>query len=125
MTVTVRGIDFQENDNNDMGIDSHASFAEIAGNIALGNGTAAKFPEPANNVWIHHNVFSDSFREGIKVALQKRIGDSSLIPFNQVIYRNIFRNNRAFGIWIYDRAKDIFLIENVYENTINESPIDR
>ena len=102
--------------NRGLGIDSHASYIEIAGNRSFDNGSASKLPEPANNVWVHHNEFSRSSREGMKIALQKRIGDDSLVPFNQVIYQNIFRDNRGYGIRIHERANNIYLIDNQFEN---------
>ena len=100
--------------NRGLGINSHASFAEIAGNRSFDNGSATKLTEPANNIWVHHNEYSNSSREGMKIALQKRLGDESLVPFNQVIYKNLFRRNRGYGIRIHDRAYNIYLIANQY-----------
>ncbi len=102
--------------NRGLGIDSHASFAEIAGNRSYNNGSASKLPEPANNLWVHHNEFSDSSREGMKIALQMRLGDETLVPFNQVIYKNLFRRNRGYGIRIHDRAHNIYLVDNQFKD---------
>ena len=102
--------------NSGLGIDSHASYAEIAGNDMNHNGAASKFPEPAQNIWVHHNQFSNSRREGTKVAIQQQYGDEDLVPYNQVYYSNSFINNADYGIRIHERARDIVLINNHYRN---------
>ena len=102
--------------NRQYGIDSHASYSEVAGNRSFHNGYGAKFPEPANNVWIHDNEFAMSLHSGIKIALQKKLGDNTLAPHNHAIYRNLFVGNGGYGIRIHDRAYDIFLNHNEYRN---------
>jgi len=102
--------------NNGLGIDSHASYAEVAGNDMNENGAASKFPEPAHHVWIHHNNFTDSTREGTKIANQVDLADDTLTPYKQVLYKNRFLNSGSYGIRIHDRAWDIVLIDNRYRN---------
>jgi len=102
--------------NGDYGIDSHASYAEFAGNSLNDNSGASKFPEPANNVWIHGNVFSRSIRDGMKISLQLKMGGDSLVPHRHAIYKNYFLKNRMYGIRIFDRAREIVLNDNIFEN---------
>ncbi len=102
--------------NGGLGIDSHASYGEIAGNIMDRNGAASKFPEPAHHVWIHHNDFTNSVREGTKIANQLSLADDTMTPHKQVLYQNRFANNASYGIRIHDRAWDVVLIGNRYSN---------
>lgn len=100
--------------NGDFGIDSHASYAEIAGNIMDNNGAASKFPEPAHDVWIHHNDFTNSQRHGTKIANQLSLADDTMTPYRQVLYNNRFANNGSYGIRVHDRAWDVVLLGNSY-----------
>lgn len=107
-------------DNAGMGIDSHASYAEVAGNIMQNNDAASKFPEPAHDIWVHDNVLTGSDRHGTKVANQYTIADESLTPYNQVFYRNQFNDNghagdEYYGMRIHRRAHNIVLIDNDYQ----------
>jgi len=99
--------------NRGLGINSHASNVEIAGNLMDYNGSAAKFTEPASNLWIHHNQFSNSDREGMKIA-NARLADSTLITNSHFYFNNVFKNNTDYGVRIHERAWNLLFSGNQY-----------
>ena len=99
--------------NKGLGINSHASLVEIAGNLMDSNGSAAKFTEPASNIFVHHNQFSNSSREGLKIASHK-LADDTLTPNSHLYLRNQFINNGSYGVRIHERARNVLFKDNVY-----------
>ena len=99
--------------NRGLGINSHASSIEIAGNLMNSNGSAAKFTEPASNLLVHHNQFSNSLREGLKIASHK-MTDNTLTPNNHLYYRNRFVDNTDYGVRIHEQAWGLTFKDNAY-----------
>lgn len=108
-------------ENKGMGIDSHASNAEVAGNELINNYYGSKFPEPATGLWIHHNVFSGNTRHGSSSKTQYcGTVDTSMLSSDHVYYHNRYNDNSStindFAFRV-DNVENVILLENEqYEN---------
>ncbi len=73
---------------NEHGIDSHASYGEVAGNYIHDTGKGAKLPE-TQCVWFHHNKIVNANDYGLKIypITENR---SDMVPKNIAIYDNVF-----------------------------------
>jgi hypothetical protein len=101
--------------NGAMGLDSHASNGEVAGNLLTNNVWSSKFPEPAHDIWVHDNLFDGGTYWGTKIGNQYAILDETMDPVRQVYYRNQFSNNGTYGVRLLP-ASEIYFIENVYRS---------
>ncbi|MEM1269125.1 MAG: T9SS type A sorting domain-containing protein [Bacteroidota bacterium] len=105
------------------GIDSHASYAEIAGNVVQNNIGSFKIAEIAHHVWAHDNLIKGNewASRAVKIATQFNgffdvpAMDSTLASYNVAFYKNEVADNAGFAYRV-ERVRNLYLIENTYSN---------
>lgn len=102
--------------NGDYGINTHASWGEIAGNVSEKNRHGSKFPD-TTQLWIHHNRFSDNANWGSRVY--NTLDRSARTASNLVFYENYFSNNGDYPVRIREPAQNVYLFNNMYEGNIH------
>ncbi|MFN8444480.1 MAG: hypothetical protein U0175_27090 [Caldilineaceae bacterium] len=95
------------------GIDSHASRAEIAGNIIEKNESGMKLPD-AHDVLVHHNYIEGGSKfPGIRSYEDQESG-SGQAPYRQIYYDNYIDASGGYSFRFANKAYDIFLAGNLY-----------
>ena len=97
--------------NADYGLDSHASYGEIAGNVIIGNERGTKFPD-ASQLWIHHNLIADNNDWGTRVYSTLKIPEKR--PRQIVYFENLFQANRGYPVNLSNPTSNLYLIANRY-----------
>lgn len=99
--------------NGKYGLDSHADYGEIAGNLLENNGYGSKFPD-ASYVWIHRNRFNNNGDWGTHIYTTLKIPEQD--PQNIVFYENEFAGNGDYPIIAASPSKNIYMMANRYQN---------
>ncbi|MEM7133283.1 MAG: right-handed parallel beta-helix repeat-containing protein [Chloroflexota bacterium] len=99
--------------NGEYGINAHASFGEIAGNLVENNLYGSKFPD-ASFLWIHQNRFAQNHLWGTRSY--NTLDRSARLAKDVVFYQNQFEENGDYPIRVTNPAQSIFIIDNQYQN---------
>ena len=124
-----------------MGLDTHGSRGEIAGNLLTNNAWASKFVEPARDLFVHDNLFHGSSGRlnddgtrtvswGAKITNQGFAPDddprtdATLHVMRHAYYRNTFSSNgnndpEGYGVRVDHGTADIFFLKNQYRGNGN------
>jgi len=97
------------------GLDSHASFGEVAGNLITSNVHSSKFVEPAHDLWVHDTLFDGGEWWGTKISNQYiDETDETMNLSRHVYYRNQFSSNGTYGVRVGEGVSEIYFIQNSY-----------
>lgn len=108
--------------NGTYGLDSHASYGEVAGNLIYDNEYGTKFPD-TSHVWIHRNRIEDNEKWGTYVYPTMKIEER--YPHNVVFYENEFLGNGEYPLMVRAPVKNLYLLMNQYDgNDPNALRID-
>lgn len=103
--------------NGKYGLDSHASYGEVAGNLMLNNGYGSKFPN-ASYLWIHHNRIANNDSWGTHLYSTLQIPER--YPKNIVFYQNEFVGNGEHPLIASAPVTDVYLIRNTFRDNASE-----